>query len=230
MIRKYFKKFSEISDVLHFGLSLKISVILEGEAGQGKQTAIHYLAKNLGLEIINIVISKSTKVDDLLLKIIIEKSKKGEIIVKNQETELYKAIQCTNNYPMKLILFQGINNASPAVLDILSSIFTPGAKILLPNGSTLNKGNMNIIGVFNKRKNNINKDKIPTGILTNCIYHIVENPSPDDILNIILNLFSRMNFGEEENKKYTRNYLIDNGIITESEVDKKLKDNSYFEE
>ena len=39
-----------------------------------------------------------------------------------------------------------------------------------------------------------------------------------------------MNFGEEENKKYTRNYLIDNGIITESEVDKKLKDNSYFEE
>ena len=38
-------------------------------------------------------------------------------------------------------------------------------------------------------------------------------------------------FVEEENKKYTRNYLIDNGIIIiEFEVDKKLKDNSYFEE
>ena len=67
------KKFSEICDVLHFGLSLKIPVILEGEAGQGKQTAIHYLAENLGLDIINIVISKSTKVDELFLKIIIEK-------------------------------------------------------------------------------------------------------------------------------------------------------------
>ena len=38
-----------------------------------------------------------------------------------------------------------------------------------------------------------------------------------------------MNFVEEENKKYIRNYFIDNGI-KESEVDKKLKDNSYFEE
>ena len=66
------KYFHEIC-VLHFGLSLKIPVILEDDTGQGKQTTIHYLVKNLDLEIINIVISKSTKVDDLLLKIIIEK-------------------------------------------------------------------------------------------------------------------------------------------------------------
>ena len=131
------KKFSEICDVLLFGLCLKIPVILEGEAGQGKQTAIHYIAKKLGLDIINIVISKSTKVDDLLMKIIIEKSKNGEIIVKNQETELFKAIKCTDENPKKLILFQGINNASPAVLDVLNSIFTPDAKILLSNGSIL---------------------------------------------------------------------------------------------
>ena len=88
---------------------------------------------------------------------------------------------------------------------------------------------MNIIGIFNKGRDTINKDKIPAGILSNCIYHIVENPSSNDILNIIMNLFSRMKFGEEEDMKYTRNYLIDNGI-KESEVDKKLKDNEYFEE
>jgi hypothetical protein len=65
------KKFSEMCDTILFALSLRIPIILEGEAGQGKQTAIHYMAKKLGLDIINIVISKSTKVDDLLLKIII---------------------------------------------------------------------------------------------------------------------------------------------------------------
>ncbi len=78
---------------------MRIPVILEGEAGQGKQTAIHYISKKLGLDIINIVISKSTKVDDLLMKIIIEKSKEGEIIVKNKKTELYKAIESQEENP-----------------------------------------------------------------------------------------------------------------------------------
>ena len=64
------KKFSEMCDIILFGLSLRLPIILEGETGQGKQTAIHYMAQRLGLDIINIVISKSTKVDDLLMKII----------------------------------------------------------------------------------------------------------------------------------------------------------------
>jgi hypothetical protein len=163
------------------------------------------------------------------LRIIIEKSESGEIIVKNQETELYKAIECKDEVPKKLIVFQGINNASPAVLNILNSIFVPGAKILLSNGSTLEKGKMNIIGVFNKGKENINKDKIPAGILTNCIYYILENNSEDDIKNIIDNLFQRMEFGEEENFKYTKNYLVDN--LIEKEPEEKLKiDQNYLTE
>ena len=97
------KKFSEMCDTILFALSLRIPIILEG---QGKQTAIHYMAKKLGLEIINIVISKSTKVDDLLLKIIIENSNTGEILVKNLETELYKAIKCTDEHPKKIFYFK----------------------------------------------------------------------------------------------------------------------------
>ena len=112
----------------------------------------------------------------------------------------------------------------------MNSIFTPDAKILLSNGSILDKRNMNIIGVFNKGRDNANKDKIPAGILSNCIYHIVENPSTNDILNIITNLFGRMNFGKKQNIKYTRNYLVDNRKVKENEVDGKLKDINYFEE
>lgn len=88
---------------------------------------------------------------------------------------------------------------------------------------------MNIIGVFNKGKENINKDKIPAGILTNCIYYILENNSEDDIKNIIDNLFQRMEFGEEENFKYTKNYLVDN--LIEKEPEEKLKiDQNYLTE
>ena len=39
----FIKKFSELCDIILFGLSLRIPVILEDEAGQGKQTAIHYI-------------------------------------------------------------------------------------------------------------------------------------------------------------------------------------------
>ena len=223
------KKFSEICDVILFGLSMRIPVILEGEAGQGKQTAIHYISKKLGLDIINIVISKSTKVDDLLMRIIIEKSKDGEIIVKNQKTELYKAIESQEENPKKLIVFQGINNASPGVLDILSSIFTPNAKILLSNGSTLEKGkNLNIIGVFNKGKDTISMDKIPSGILSNCIYHIVESPNDKDIEDIIKNLFNRMDFGVKENYRYTKDYLVDKSGLKEKEAEKQLKNEDTF--
>ena len=87
----------------------------------------------------------------------------------------------------------------------------------------LEKGKMNIIGVFNKGKENINKDKIPA----NCIYYILENNSEDDIKNIIDNLFQRMEFGEEENFKYTKNYLVDN--LIEKEPEEKLKiDKNYL--
>ena len=96
----------------------------------------------MGLEIINIVISNSTKVNDLLLKMIIEKNKEiGDIEVKNDETELYKALSCKDKDPKKLIAFQNINNSLPATLDTLSSIFKLDSKILLSNGSTLQKGN-----------------------------------------------------------------------------------------
>lgn len=59
-------QFIEITDTILFGLSTSIPVILEGNYGQGKKTAINYIANKLGLEVINIVISNSTKVEDLL--------------------------------------------------------------------------------------------------------------------------------------------------------------------
>ena len=52
---------------------------------------------------------------------------------------LYNAIESQDENPKQLIAFQGINNTSPEVLDKLSSIFSPNAKIALSNCSTLEK-------------------------------------------------------------------------------------------
>ena len=41
------RKFSEICDLIHFSCSLHIPLILEGELGQGKKTAINLMAQLL---------------------------------------------------------------------------------------------------------------------------------------------------------------------------------------
>ena len=51
-------KIKEIIDAIHFSLSSKTPLILEGEYGQGKKSAIEYYAKMAKLELVQIPISK----------------------------------------------------------------------------------------------------------------------------------------------------------------------------
>ena len=137
---------------------------------------------------------------------------------------LYKEIESQDESPKQLIAFQGINNISPEVLDKINSIFSLNAKNPLSNGSTLEKEkNLNIIRAFNKGKDNINRHKIPSGIISNCIFHIVKSLNSDDIERIIDNLFNRMDFCEKENYRYTKDYLIPKLGLKEKEAEKELK-------
>ena len=88
----------------------------------------------------------------------------------------------------KIIIFDEINNASLPVLDLLTNIFVD-KKILLPDGSVLNIGNPNIIGIINRNNNEGLIDRIPLNLKNNCLYHIVENPDGTDFSNIITKLF-----------------------------------------
>ena len=58
----------------------------------------------------------------------------------------------------------------------------------------MQKGNCFIICIFNKGKDNTRRDKLPSDIINNSIYYIVENPYIEDIQKIIENLFLRMDF------------------------------------
>jgi len=97
-------KIKEIIDAIHFSLSTKTPLILEGGYGQGKKSAIEYYAKMSQLELISVPISKSTKVDDLLCKATFKKNEKGNFILVNAKTPLCQAIECKGNFS---ILFKG---------------------------------------------------------------------------------------------------------------------------
>ena len=81
------------------------------------------------LELVQVPISKSTKVDDLLCKTTFKKNKKGNFSLVNSKTPLCHAIECTDNFPNKLVVLEGINNATPAVIEVLNSIY--GKKVLI---------------------------------------------------------------------------------------------------
>ena len=190
-------QFIEMIDTILFGLSTSTPVILEGNYGQGKKTAIYYVANKLGLEVINIVISNSTKVEDLLCKTVIDKNENKDIIIMTSKTKLYEAIECNDFNPKTVVVLDGINNASPAVLECLSSIFgEKGTKILLPNGSVLQKGNLNLIGIFNKGKD-VSREKLPVSIIFNSLYLVVDDPTIDNIKKIIEVLFIQNNLENE---------------------------------
>ena len=202
------KKFNDILDIIHFGIATQIPILFEGVYGQGKLTAIKYIADLLELEILRITIAKSTKVDDLLIKTILKKSEDNSQILINSKTPLCKAVESKELFPDKLVIIEGINNASEAVLEILNSIFGPkDTNILLPNGSTITKGNVNLIGIFNESNDNI-RDKIPRSLINNSLYYLVESPSEDDIRKIIDVLLTNEKWATEDEKKlFTSSYL-----------------------
>ena len=110
-------------------------MILEGESGQGKKTAINLMVQSFGLEIIHKVLSKSIKSDELLMQMIITKDENKEPIIDYKKTDISKALEDNNSN--KIIIFDEINNASLPVLDLLTNIMVD-KRALLPDGLILN--------------------------------------------------------------------------------------------
>jgi len=194
-------------DAVHFSISSKTPLVLEGEYGQGKKSVLEYYSNQVGLELIQFSISKSTKVDDLLCKTTFKKNDKGNFSLVNSKTPLCHAIECMDNFPKKLIVLDGINNASPAILEVLNSIYGPkGTNILLSNGSKIVKGNMNLISIFYPT-DDFTREKLPVNLINNSLYYIVENPSKNDTQKIISNLFNEYKLSKKEQEEFSRNFL-----------------------
>ena len=209
------QKMNELINVLHTGLCTKTPVILEGYPEQGKTTAIKYLADYLNFEIININISKETKVEDLLCQISIEKDKDNNIKIKNNETKLLKALKSHEKNKKCIIVFQNIDKASPAVLETLTSICGPiNTNILLPNGDTFQKGEAHIFLIFNKQ-NGETREKLPSTLIHNSLYYKVENPDDNDINGIIQRLFSHNKIKDSEIQNFQRIYFESKKFISQ---------------
>jgi len=75
--KKFTPLFNKLIDLIHFYICTSTSLILEGNPGQGKRTAINYVCKILNFDVENIIITKSFSVKDLFKKTIIETKEKS---------------------------------------------------------------------------------------------------------------------------------------------------------
>ena len=212
--------FSELCELIHFACALRIPLILDGEIGQGKKTAINLMAEVLGLTVIHQVLSKSTKYEELFMKMMILENKDNEPYIKYEKTEITKSLEEYNS--KKIIIFDEINNTTLSILDNLTSIFNQKS-ILLPDASETNVGNPIIIGIINKKNNETIPENILSNLKNNSIYHVVDNPEGKDLSNIISNLFNQVYYQNKDfKKKYIKNYILNNENKSKEELSKIL--------
>ena len=199
----------EMIDILHLGIFAEIPIIFEGENGMGKNTAIQYVAESLGLEVINIILSQSTNTEQLLGKVQITKNEKNEIKVEVIKAKLRKNLEDPGK---SIIVFHNLNNATAAVLELISNIFDYKQQtVLLPDGSKINKRPINVIGLFSPQNGITSRDKLPDNLRQSSIYYILKSQNKEeklkDLSNIIETKFHDSKYIDDDGK--TKDFLSD---------------------
>lgn len=213
----YTKSFNDLLDLLHMTLTIHNPLILEGPPGQGKHTAINFIANMLNIEIVQIMISQSTKVEDLFGKETISRQQDG-IRIGMIETQFIKIIKSANNLDKKyLIILENIDSSSYGLLEALIPVFdSRTASILLPDGSTIEKGKFDIIGISNHHMQLFLsiKDKLPSSLLNASIYYAVPEPTKNEIKSIILDKFLRSGLTKDEGMTFFNKYQSTREILS----------------
>ena len=114
------KEFCELVDIIHFSIFNNIGLIIEGENGQGKKTAINYISNILGYKVLNIYLNEITKIEELIGSMAIEKDKTGDLRIKNIETDFVKTLL---NKEYSIIVFHNINKASFAIIEQIANLY-----------------------------------------------------------------------------------------------------------
>ena len=212
-------KFVEMLNIIHLGLSLNCTTVIEGQIGQGKQTAIKFLSEILGFKSLVIQLSSSNKEEDLLGKVIVDKDKKtNNTVIKINETDLLKVLKNQGKTDEKyLIVFNDLQNASDAVKEKIANICDRHQKhVLLPDGNTINKPELNIICVINTETNSDIRSKLPSPLLYSTIYYKIGDIPEEDVENVTYSIFNKYfsnDYSEKEAKEFIEKFNRVNKIL-----------------
>ena len=229
----FHKNFSELVDIIHFSLKSKVGLIIEGMKGQGKKTAINYIANLLGYNILNIYLNESTKIEDILGSLVFE-NENNELKMLNVKTDFLKAIE---SKVYTIIIFHNINKANSSIIDLIANFYRKKRSIYNINLNKIEpQYNYNFfICIFNYENSIKGQDYLPSSLTHNSIYFQMENNAINYLNEIIIKKFQNNNNFYEEHKKFFNSfssvYKFDKEDLKESndatlslnEIDKFIK-------
>ena len=218
--------FKEMLDYIHLAISTKYPLIIKGNTGIGKKTAINYICKRIGYEIIHIYLSNSTSLDDLFCKVNLEQENNQKI--KIIRSKLLDAIERKNIGTNYIILIENLEQASPNILEALIPIFDNSQDyILLPTGEQIFKSNFNLIATFDFSSKNSNYD-LPEEIINNSlicnISKIMRDKKDLDLKKIEFIEISKKIFNDKINKNESDKFIDDFILITNFTINNQLKE------
>lgn len=179
----------------HLSIYSHFPVIIKGNTGSGKNTAINYLAKFLGFDLIEFSLSNSTTLEDLFCKEIpIQEGDKIKFL-----TIRSKLLEAIENKEQKnvIIYLKNIEQASPNILEALIPVFDKSRKQILISTGTIDKGIYNLIVTFDPSSKGASYDMLEA-IKLNSILCNVPDYSKEEY-NIIADImFKETNFQNEK--------------------------------
>ena len=194
----YMLEYCHLSIYSHFPL------IIKGNTGSGKNTAINYLTNYLGFDLIEFSLSNSTTLEDLFSKEIpIQEGDKIKFLT--IRSKLLDAIENKDNKDV-VIYLKNIEQASANILEALIPVFDQSRKQILISTGTINKGIYNLIATFDPSSKGASFDMLPETIKLSSILCNVPDYSKEEYEVIADKMFEGTSFTNE--KKYYVNDFI----------------------
>ena len=144
----FIKPFNKLLEHLFVSIAINYPLIIEGGTGKGKKSAIYYIAKILGYDVIYFNISNSTTVDDLFCKKMpVEKD--GNMVFIDIRSLLLDGIDANVKKDKNcIIILDNLQQASSNVLESLIPVFDTNTKSILVQGEEIIKRSYNIFGII----------------------------------------------------------------------------------
>ena len=221
----FHQSFKDLLDAIHLSLSIHFPLIIEGETGTGKNSAIEYISNELNYKLIKYQITESTTIDDLFGKEIIKPNHKELFVL--EETEFYKTVMETDekgyDETNSIILLENIEEASQSILEALIQLFDSNEPtILLPYGIKGKKKPFNLILAYDPSKHNYSfQNFFPPQILNNSLIFKFNIPTEDDYKEIFCRfLKNKESFDNEEVKNIINDFIISKNYMSNIQENK----------
>ena len=235
----FHKDFSELLDIIHFSIFCKTGLIIEGMDGQGKKTAIKYIASLLGYNILNVYLSESTKIEDIFWNIAFDNDNNNELTMVNIKTDF---ISTLNEKNYAIIIFHNINKANSSIIELITDFYRKKQDIYITNLNKITpQYNYNFfISIFTSENNIKGKEYLPSSLVQNSIYYQMENNAIKYLNQIVKSRFIGHEFNGENEEfsnaflsayKFEKNEMQESNesVLSLNELDKfiKLRQNTY---